>query len=240
MPRNKSGDVDVADDASTKLALAQHTLEAVLRENTLLRTRVAELESLIDGGRQSMPAPALEEAPLVVNTTEPTAKDRKRLLRHLQNEAYVMLAPSTIAGVGVLAIRDIPENVDPFPVCNNHFASAESFVVLSSKDLCGLPASVIEQVKSFFAPLTEDDNWEAQRDSDGNLLYGVLATGMSMLNISWYLNHSEDPNVSFKEAKDEGSYNSFVTMRAICEGEELSVNYRELGKEFFALVQPGY
>mmetsp|Transcript_32813 Transcript_32813/g.102362 ORF Transcript_32813/g.102362 Transcript_32813/m.102362 type:complete len:254 (-) Transcript_32813:51-812(-) len=214
---------------------------AVLREeNHQLRTRVAELEvstavaSAPSQGPGRPAALARAEEP-----GEPSEEDRQRLLQHLRTESYVQLAPSRVAGVGVFALRDIPGGVDPFPICNTHFASKEQFSVCSERDLKGVPAPVMEQVRSFFAPLTEDDGWTPQRSDDGEVLFGVLATGLNALNLSWYLNHSEDPNIAFKDAEEEGGYNSFVTRRRIQAGEELTADYRELGQEYFALVTGG-
>lgn len=167
---------------------------------------------------------------------EPTQADRRRLLQHLRNEAYVQLGPSRIAGVGVFAFRAIPPGVDPFSICNPHLATKEQFCVMSAHDLRQVPASVMEQVKSFFAPLTDDDDWTPQRDDRGGLLYGVLATGLNSINVSWFLNHSDDPSVVFKDAEKEGEFNSYVTKRRVEAGEELTVNYRELGSEYLALV----
>eukprot|EP00913_Durusdinium_trenchii_P022675 g21296.t1 len=96
-----------------------------------------------------------------------------------------------------------------------------------------MPPGVFEKVKSFFAALTEDDGWTPQTNRKGEIIYGVLSTGMNNLNLSWYLNHSDDPNIEFQdvfkkesevscnfEAEEEGGYNSFVTRREIQAGEE--------------------
>ncbi|CAK9070830.1 unnamed protein product [Durusdinium trenchii] len=103
-------------------------------------------------------------------------EDKQRLIKHLQEQAYVELFASPIAGVGVRAFRPIPKGVDPFPICNMHM------------------------VKSFFAALTEDDGWTPQTNRKGEIIYGVLSTGMNNLNLSWYLNHSDDPNIEFQDA----------------------------------------
>uniref|UniRef100_A0A7S1QX99 SET domain-containing protein n=1 Tax=Alexandrium catenella TaxID=2925 RepID=A0A7S1QX99_ALECA len=226
-----------------EVEVLRRMLSVLREENNHLRMRVAELEVSraapavpSQGPKQQAAAPAVA-AP--AEPREPTEEDRRRVLKHLRNEAYVQLGPSKVAGVGVFALRAIPAGVDPFPICNQHLATKEQFAVCSASDLRGVPEAVMEQVRSFFAPLTEEDGWEPQRSDDGQLLYGVLATGMNSLNLSWYLNHSENPNIAFQDAEEEGSYNSFVTRRRIEAGEELLANYRELGQEFFALVSGG-
>ena len=50
-----------------------------------------------------------------------------------------------------------------------------------------LPPGVFDKLKSFFAALTEDDGWTPQKDRKGEVLYGVLATSMNSLNVSWWL-----------------------------------------------------
>ncbi|CAK9072481.1 Hypothetical protein SCF082_LOCUS35637 [Durusdinium trenchii] len=158
-------------------------------------------------------------------------EDKQRLIKHLQEQAYVELFASPIAGVGVRAFRPIPKGVDPFPICNMHMAAKERFCVLSAEELRAMPPGVFEKVKSFFAALTEDDGWTPQTNRKGEIIYGVLSTGMNNLNLSWYLNHSDDPNIEFQDAEEEGGYNSFVTRREIQAGEELTTDYRELGKD---------
>ncbi|CAE7724846.1 unnamed protein product [Symbiodinium pilosum] len=132
---------------------------------------------------------------------------------HYPGKAYAELFASPIAGVGVRAFRQIPEGVDPFPICNPHMAAKERFCICSHAELQAMPDGVLDKVKSFFAALTTDDNWTPVRDEQGEMVYGVLASGMNNLNLSWYLNHSDEPNVAFKDAEEDGGYNSFVTRR---------------------------
>ena len=40
---------------------------------------------------------------------------------YAKNETWTRLAPSGIHGIGVFAIRNIPENINPFPDCDNLF-----------------------------------------------------------------------------------------------------------------------
>merc|ERR1712232_933182 len=81
---------------------------------------------------------------------EPGEKETRCLLDHLAKETFVALKPSKIAGVGVLAIRDIPAGVDPFPMCNTHMFSKERFSVISADVLRDLHPNVLDQVRSFF------------------------------------------------------------------------------------------
>ncbi|CAK0860327.1 unnamed protein product [Prorocentrum cordatum] len=215
-----------------EVAALRKSAEVSRKENLLLRSRVAELEArpAAGGGR---PPRAAGRAPAIGE------EERRALLRHLREEASVHLGPSTIAGVGVFAFREIAEGVDPFEVCNAHLAAEERFITFSGAEIRDFAEPVRERVKEFFAPLTEEDGWTPQQDESGEPTYGVLATGLNSLNISWFLNHSDEPNVVFKDAEDEGSFNTYVTRRRIRAGEELTADYRELGREYHALVARG-
>ncbi|CAE8711387.1 unnamed protein product [Polarella glacialis] len=221
------------DDLRAEVVRLRQELRDSREETLRLGRRVSELEA------QASSSDALQITKLTCPGGEPDEQDKRRVLDHLRSEAYVHLAVSPIAGVGVFAFRTIPVGIDPFPICNPHMGSKERVAFCSRTELMGMPPGVCDLVKSFFAPLTEDDSWTPQTDENGEILYGVLATGMNSLNLSWYLNHSDNPNISFKDADDEGGFNSFVTNRQIEAGEELVNDYRELGKEFYALVIGG-
>ncbi|CAE7641031.1 unnamed protein product [Symbiodinium sp. CCMP2456] len=209
-----------------EVARLRNALADAERQKAELQTQVEDLRGEVSKMSGQLSSPG----------GEPDERDKQRLLAHLRSEAYVELFASPIAGVGVRAFRQIPEGVDPFPICNPHMAAKEKFCTCSHAELRALPDGVMDKVKSFFAALTMDDGWTPMRDEDGEIIYGVLTSGMNNLNLSWYLNHSEDPNVAFKDAEEDGGYNSFVTRRRIEAGEELTTDYRELGKEFYALV----
>ena len=50
---------------------------------------------------------------------------KSSLLDHLRHRSFVKLAPSRIAGVGVVAVRDIPPDTDPFLPPNAHLLPPE-------------------------------------------------------------------------------------------------------------------
>eukprot|EP00928_Gymnodinium_smaydae_P044647 TRINITY_DN29779_c0_g1_i1.p1 TRINITY_DN29779_c0_g1~~TRINITY_DN29779_c0_g1_i1.p1 ORF type:complete len:280 (+),score=49.62 TRINITY_DN29779_c0_g1_i1:72-842(+) len=213
---------------TAELERTRKELEAAYEEIARLRARVATLEA------RSVPtslAPASAAAP-----REPTDEDARRLLDHLHRETFVRLGASPIAGVGVFALRDIPAGIDPFPIVNPHMAPCERFVIFSSSQLRKVPEPVKEQILSFFAPITKDDGWAPDLDKKGDIQYGVLTSGLNALNTSWYLNHSDEPNIVFKDATEDCSFNSYVTRCRIEAGTELTVDYRELGKLYYELV----
>lgn len=119
---------------------------------------------------------------------------KRELIEHLRRDIYVKLAPSSIEGVGVIAVRDVPAGVNPFQTCNATLAKEEVTIPFSAAEIATLPDSVVGLVKSFFAPLTDERNVELS-DERGGIVYGVNATGLNTLDVSWYLNHSDEPNV---------------------------------------------
>ena len=47
------------------------------------------------------------------------SKTKKKLLNHLNNDIYCRIGVSKIHGVGVIAIKDIPPNTNPFIMTDN-------------------------------------------------------------------------------------------------------------------------
>jgi len=77
------------------------------------------------------------------------AAAKAALLEHLRHRSYVRLAPSRVAGVGVVALVDIPAETDPFVPPNAHLCRAEQSIPLTSDELQSLPPPVLEHVLSF-------------------------------------------------------------------------------------------
>jgi hypothetical protein len=170
---------------------------------------------------------------------------KSALLDHLEHEAYAKLAPSSVDGVGVVAIRDIPAGVDPFAAPNSHLRP-ERRVELTAEELqqrCSL--TTIEYILDF-----HDSDARASKDSlILPLSLKVHAGSMVSLDASWYLNHAEDSALVNVErhhgaqmADDDGSggggdavteaprkppFGSYRTTRQVRAGEELLLDYRE-------------
>lgn len=128
--------------------------------------------------------------------------NKDELLASLR-DVYCRLAP-TEHGVGVVAVRRIPKGTDPFKNCDPHGNVVE------------LPA---EELEAYDAP---EEGKALIRDfcalQDG--VYHVPDYGIDAIDKSYYLNHSENPNM---ETHDDGE--TFVTARDIERGEELTVSY---------------
>ena len=171
---------------------------------------------------------------------------KQALLEHLCHRSYVKLAPSRIAGVGVIALREIPPNTDPFLPPNPQLRPPEPpCVPLLASDLASVPASVVAQLRTFFAALDDprDPTGAARlRSADGAPVLGVSATGLESLDVSWFVNHGEEPNLTFREAStDDGEeFNRYVTNRTVAAGEELLTDYRAVCSELHAMtIRPG-
>lgn len=119
------------------------------------------------------------------------------------NDIYCKLAPSDIEGVGVFAIRDIPANIAIF-------RSVSKFTTVNKKFLHRINPNVAQLYKNFFV-VDEECVW-------------VPECGLGMIDISFYLNHSTDPNTTW-----DCENGLFISKVAISEGTELTINYKVFG-----------
>lgn len=134
---------------------------------------------------------------------------KNKLLDHLQNDIYCRLGVSKIAGIGVFAIKTIPKGVNPFKILAK---DNDKIIELNDDDIKNLNKNVKKIVNDFFG-----QGYKIKK-------YDVLASGPNNINISYYLNHSNEPNLDIVEI--EGSnYLGFVANQIIKEGEELTIDY---------------
>jgi len=133
--------------------------------------------------------------------------DRERLIETLM-KTYCRLKPSNVHGIGVFAIQDIPEGVNPFrtvyPLC-------ETIVELSQNEVSKFHPEVQKMIHDFF------------KRNEQNGRYPVLSNGLNTINISFYLNHSESPNLD--QVEGTGEYYEFRTNRIVYADEELLIDY---------------
>jgi uncharacterized protein len=117
---------------------------------------------------------------------------------------WTRLKPSKIHGVGVFAIRDIPKGT-------NVFHDDDQLITWVDKKLVeNLPIPLKRFYDDFC--IIKGEKYGCPRHFDA-------------LTTSWYLNHSENPNV----AADENY--RFYALRDIQAGEELTANYRTYSDE---------
>ena len=135
---------------------------------------------------------------------------KNKLLKHLKNDIYCRIGVSNVHGVGVIAIRDIPKGVIPFTTLSKE---EDKIITLTNDDIKDIHPSVRKILKDFFGVKKSKD-------------YDVYAYGPNYINVSFYLNHSDKPNIDvIEDTKD--NYLKFITNRKIKKGEELFINYNE-------------
>ena len=129
---------------------------------------------------------------------------KQELLQELAQETCIALQPSSIHGIGVFAITDIPSG------CRTIFSkSTGGWIELSFTEVEQLPLHIKEFIETYY--LYDDEK------------YFIPDHGCKIMDMANYVNHSNDPNI-FSE--NEGDY--FVSLREIKKGEELLVDYGEI------------
>ncbi len=131
---------------------------------------------------------------------------RERLLRELRDDTWVMLKPSAVAGIGVIAMRDIPKG------CRSMFSKPDApteWIAVPRADIDALPEASRHIVENYC--LYDEAT------------YHVPAHGFKKVDLAYFLNHSETPNV---RSVNDGDW--IEALRDISVGEELFIDYGEL------------
>jgi len=132
---------------------------------------------------------------------------KERAVRDLIENVYCRLQPSQF-GIGVFAIRDIPEGTNPFrcqPPGDEYTEFDENDAKIYIYENDNIPPGVKQCVRDL-----------SSISHDGMLLVPVE---FNCSCLRCYINHSLTPNVTTNDGE------IFVTTRYIKEGEELFVNY---------------
>lgn len=133
---------------------------------------------------------------------------KAELLAELSGNTWVMLKPSPIEGIGVFAIRDIPQG------CRDMFGkpdAADEWITVSKNEVEALPPHARFLVGNYC--LYDEAN------------YFIPANGFKKMDVSLFLNHADQPNII---SIDDGDY--FEAIREIKAGEELFINYGDIVK----------
>lgn len=114
---------------------------------------------------------------------------------------YTRLGTSPGKGIGVFAIRVVPQGTNPFA------GDAAPTVPVPVARVEAIEEAAVRQIYLDFCPVV-----------DGAF---IAPANLNLLTASWYMNHSEQPNVGCD------STIMFAAMRDIAVGEELTVDYRQ-------------
>jgi uncharacterized protein len=113
--------------------------------------------------------------------------------------AYTRLGTSKIDGIGVIAIRNIRKGTNVFPDVD------DKIIWIQKSRLKNIPKEMKRLYKDYCV-LKEKQ-------------FGAPES-FNRINISWYLNHSSDPNTAV-----DTSFHVFA-LKSIKKGEELTLDYR--------------
>ena len=125
---------------------------------------------------------------------------KSNIVKRLKN-TYCRLKPSKISGVGVFAVRDIPKNQNPFQGIKYNYHE------LKTSDFKNFDKEVLKMIDNLFVIGKNGKVW-------------VPESGLNGMDVSFFVNHSENPNL---KTIDDGS--NFITLRKVKKGEELTVSY---------------
>ena len=132
---------------------------------------------------------------------------RADLLRRVLADCFCQLQPSPILGVGVFAIRKIPQGRNPFRTLAKY--ATTGLVRVTEDGLTALPPKLAALIRALFVPTA-------------NKLY-VPTSGLNVIQLCAYINHATRTNLRTRDGA------RFSTNREIRPGEELTVDYRSHG-----------
>eukprot|EP00754_Rhynchopus_humris_P037361 Rhum_TRINITY_DN19567_c0_g1::Rhum_TRINITY_DN19567_c0_g1_i1::g.170233::m.170233 len=149
---------------------------------------------------------------------------QEAMRRHLIRDVWARIGVSPAGyGVGVIAIRDIPQEtiVDRVPASMLPAARRKTVEAqeVNTKDLAGVPSDVLSYLQEMYV------------ETAGTM--DVCRYGLnSFIGLAHFVNHSEEPNVHFVSTDDDeeldlGFNMKIQTLSSVRKGEELLCDYRE-------------
>ena len=136
----------------------------------------------------------------------------EKIFENLKN-TYCRIGKSKVQGVGVIAMRNIPKNTNPF-----YGVKEKKWQKIKMPDLKKIDKEVLKMIDSFFV-IEKDKTVYIPED------------GLNGMDISFFLNNSKKPNVKIIGDGNISATN-FVTTRKIKKGEELTVSYATYDEKF--------
>lgn len=135
--------------------------------------------------------------------------EQKEVILKKLKDTYCRLQPSKTAGVGVFAIRDIPAGINPFKG-----SQEPEWVKFNIQELKGLDKEILRMIDDFNVI-----------EKDGTVL--VPNCALNGMDIAFFVNNSNAPNLK----TEDGGF-TFITLRKIKKGEELSVSYATYDEKY--------
>jgi SET domain-containing protein len=128
----------------------------------------------------------------------------EKLLQELEHKTYAMLKPSSVHGIGVFAIQDIPKG------CKNIFSrGVGEWIKVPIEKVETLPEHSRSLIETYC--LFDEEN------------YFVPEYGFKVMDLVNYLNHSSVPNI---KSIEDGEH--FEALCDISTGEELLISYDDI------------
>lgn len=145
--------------------------------------------------------------------------NKEPVIKNLKN-TFCKLGRSSIQGIGVITIKDIPYGKNPFIITDNKCYNYNAIEV-NKRDLEKINCrETIRMIKNFVAPI--DD------------IFYIPYNGIDSINITFFLNHDKQNNLDI--VSDGCEYLGFTTNRNIKAGEELFINYDNYKSDFDQLM----
>jgi len=138
--------------------------------------------------------------------------NKNKLIDNLHDKIYCRIMASNLHGVGVFAIRDIPKDTNPFEHTFNKCGN-DKYIKVHKDELLNINKNIKKILDDF---LGEDENG----------YYDIPSNGLNSLDVSFYMNFSEKPNINITYDKN-CKFAIFKTNKIIKKGTELLINYNK-------------
>ena len=141
------------------------------------------------------------------------ASKKEKLLYNLKNHVYAQqfISIHVPGEVGIVAIRDIPNETDPFILCN--IPKNPEVINIRQSSLVGI---VSDHVKKFITP---------HITIDGEKEYPINVIDLQGANIKFYVKTTNDANQSNCKYTQGPGYMTIMTTRLIKKGDEMLLFY---------------
>lgn len=127
---------------------------------------------------------------------------------YISSKIYTVLKPSSISGIGVFSIKEIPDNTNPF----EHWNGKSGMYKITKEEFDSLPIELQNHIRDIFL-------YPSDYPNDTNV-YIKLQNGCHWVYTTpyYFMNSS---TIKFNISKD-----TMKTVREIRKGEELLSNYK--------------